>query len=58
MTHRRLIPVVLLMLVILLACDAASTVCKPAPCGCEGQAGTYGNRPTVCTQQGWQHDPK
>lgn len=58
MTHRRLIPVIVLMLAILLACDTASAVCKSAPCGCEGDTGSYGNRATVCTQQGWQHDPK
>jgi hypothetical protein len=50
--------VIALVVLVLAACETASTVCKAAPCGCEGDPGTYGGRPTVCTKQGWQHDPR
>jgi hypothetical protein len=44
-----------LVLLILLGCiELKETVCKPAPCGCEGATKQYANQQWECTQQNWQ----
>lgn len=55
MTHRRLaLLTAILVVLILCACDGAQTVCKPAPCGCEGTTKIYAAQEWECTQQNWQ----